>query len=78
LIHERDYYHDLWLGQLKRTDDAEATVAAQAAALENFAKISASDGDDFSRYDDVTIVRCEVTAGDIRKARAALASQSRG
>ncbi len=46
------------------------------AALAPFAAIKADDGDDFSTYDDQVVIRCEVTAGDLRKARKALGGAS--
>lgn len=44
------------------------------AALKPFANIAASDGEDFSAYDPQTIIRCEVTVGELRIARAAFAA----
>jgi hypothetical protein len=46
------------------------------AALAPFAAIKADDGDDFSAYDDQVVIRCEVTAGDLRKAHKALGDAS--
>lgn len=46
------------------------------AAISPFAAIKADDGDDFSTYDDQVVIRCEVTAGDLRKARKALGDAS--
>lgn len=43
-----------------------------AEVLKPFADIKADDGDDFSSWYDNVIIRCEVTAGEIKAARAAL------
>jgi hypothetical protein len=40
-----------------------------AAALSPFASIQADDGDSFDGYPDQVVIRCEVTAGEIRRAR---------
>lgn len=53
-------------------DAKEAEMEELRAALKPFAGIKADDGDDFSAYDDQVVIRCEVTAGDLRKARKAL------
>ncbi len=42
-------------------------------ALEPFAALRAGDGDTFATYPDDCVVRCEVTAGEVKAARAALA-----
>ena len=47
-------------------------VEALRNALEPFARITASNGDDFSNYPDEVVIRCEITAGEIRAARRAL------
>ena len=44
-----------------------------AEELERFANIEAGDGDDFSGLNDDVIIRVEVTAGDLKAARQALA-----
>jgi hypothetical protein len=56
---------NLWLKEREEN-------ARLRAALQVFANIKAADGDDFSQYVDVAIIRCEVTAKDLRLARAAL------
>jgi len=53
-------------------DAKEARVEELRAALKPFAGIKADDGDDFSAYDDQVVIRCEVTVGDLKKARSAL------
>lgn len=55
-----------------RAEAAEAERDRLKAALAPFAAIKADDGDDFSAYDDQVVIRCEVTVGDLRKARKAL------
>lgn len=60
-------------------------VAMQAAdgyinrlrdALRPFALICADDGDDFSRWHDGVIIRCEVAVEDLRKAKEVLNAKS--
>lgn len=57
----------VWL--LNQQADA---IERLASALMPFALIKADDGDDFSAYDDQVIIRCEITAGDLKRARKAL------
>ena len=45
-------------------------------ALQIFANIKADDGDDFRDYPDQTIIRCEVTAKDLRIARELINQQN--
>lgn len=51
----------------------QSAVAALIAALEPFAEMRADDGDTFASYPPQVVFRCEVTAGEIQAARAALA-----
>lgn len=55
-----------------RAEAAEARVEQLCKALAPFANIKADDGDTFDNYEDQVIIRCEITAGDLRKARKAL------
>ena len=50
----------------------EAQVERLKGVLGIFAAIKADDGDTFDAWNDDVIIRCEVTAGDLKKARAAL------
>lgn len=50
----------------------EAGVEELRAALKPFAQIKADDGDTFDTWNDDVIIRCEVTVGDLKKARSAL------
>lgn len=70
----------------KMREDREVQKAAAQAldgyinrlrdALWPFALIRADDGDDFSGWHDDVIIRCEITVGDLRKAREALNAKS--
>lgn len=53
-----------------RLEHLQSQVEMLRKALEPFARIRADDGDDFSTYPDDAIIRCEVTAGELRAARA--------
>ncbi len=58
--------------ELRRTldwlDEAHERISAMETALRPFATMKAADGDTFADYDDAVIIRCEVTAGDLRRA----------
>ena len=73
-------YWSASLGDVYQIVDKEMEARAERdrlkAALALFAAIKADDGDDFSTYDDQVVIRCEVTAGDLRKARTALGEAS--
>jgi hypothetical protein len=45
------------------------------AALKPFAGIKADDGDDFSKWPDMVIIKCEVSVRELKAARAALDGQ---
>jgi len=55
-----------------RAEKAEAENARLKGALEVFAAIKADDGDTFDKWDDSVVIRCEITVGDLKKARKAL------
>lgn len=44
-------------------------------ALKRFADIKADDGDNYESYPDEVIIKCEITAGDLKAARVALAKR---
>ena len=46
-------------------------------ALKPFATIKADNGDDFSEYPPETVIRCEISAGEIHAAREALEAPTR-
>ncbi len=56
---------------------AEARADRLRVALTLFSNIKADDGDTFDGYDDQVIIRCEITVGDLGKARKALVSDTR-
>jgi len=57
---------------VRRNEAAEAEVERLKGVLGIFAAIKADDGDTFDTWNDDVIIRCEVTVGDLKKARAAL------
>jgi hypothetical protein len=64
-LDEAANYHRL---AMNKADEADRL----REALRPFARIEAANGDDFSTYPDETVIRCEVTAGEIRRAREAM------
>lgn len=61
-----------WMWCLNKPHDAAEYIAALESALHPFAGIKADDGDTFGRYPGECVIRCEVTAGEVRAARDAL------
>lgn len=53
-------------------NEAAAEIERLRAALAPFANIKADNGDDFSKWPDEVIIRCEVSVREIKAARAAL------
>lgn len=72
LVKERDLWKSDADRQRQIREDDKTRVEELRAALKPFAGIKADDGDDFSAYDDQVVIRCEVTVGDLKKARSAL------
>ncbi len=67
---------DLITTQSKQIVALKQRVGELEGALNALAGIRAEDGDDFSNYPTEAIIRCEITAGDIHRARTALAQAS--
>jgi hypothetical protein len=63
---------DAMVAYKRRAKAAEAEVERLKGVLGIFAAIKADDGDTFDTWNDDVIIRCEVTVGDLKKARAAL------
>ena len=56
-------------------DEAAEAIVKLRDALTPFANIKADDGDTFDTWHDDVVIRCEITVGDLRKARAALKNE---
>lgn len=56
----------------KMLGEAEACTERLREALKPFANIKADDGDTFEGYNDDVIIKCEITVGDLKKARKAM------
>ena len=56
----------------RRGAEAAARIEQLEKALRPFAGIKADDGDDFSKWPDQVIIKCEVSVREIKAARAAL------
>lgn len=61
-----------WMWCLNNPHDAAVHIEALESALRPFAVIRADDGDTFDRYPDECVIRCAITAGEVRAARDAL------
>jgi hypothetical protein len=60
------------VGTLAQLLAAERRLKKARRALLPFSEIKAEDGDDFSAYPDDVVVRCEVTVGEIKRAKKAM------
>lgn len=72
LVKERDRDSHIIAREFRRAVKADKRCARLEAALAPFAAIKADDGDTFDTWHDDVIIRCEVTVGDLKKARFAL------
>lgn len=79
-----DHEDGYWEGHSAGTDAIETEVyklslliETLVEALKPFAGIKADDGDDFSKWPDEVIIKCEASVREIKKARAAIAATQR-
>lgn len=76
LVGERDLWKSDADRQRRLREDDKAEVKVLRAALQPFAGIKAEDGDTFDKWGDSVVIRCEITVGDLKKARKALAGET--
>ena len=72
MVNERDLWKSDADRQRQIREDDRIKVEELRNALQPFAGIKADDGDTFDTWNDDVIIRCEVTVGDLKKARSAL------
>jgi chromosome segregation ATPase len=65
-----------WKREVKSATDirveAEARAERLREVLKPFANIKADDGDTFDGWNDEVVIRCEITVGELKRARKAL------